>query len=46
MDLLLKFIGFTDIRSILAEPTTSSADKVALGMATAIEEARKVAAAF
>jgi FMN-dependent NADH-azoreductase len=46
MDLLLKFIGFTDIRSILAEPTTASADKVAQGMGAATEAARKVAAAF
>jgi FMN-dependent NADH-azoreductase len=46
MDLLLKFIGFTDIRSILAEPTTASADKVAQGMGAATEAARKVAAEF
>jgi len=46
MDLLLGFIGFTDIRSVLIEPTLASPDDVAKSEASAVEQAREIAAAY
>ncbi|MEZ6138877.1 MAG: NAD(P)H-dependent oxidoreductase [Pirellulaceae bacterium] len=46
MDLLLGFIGFTDIRSILIEPTMGAPADVAAIEAEASERARVMAASF
>ncbi len=46
MDLLLGFIGFTDVNSIMVEPTLGAADDVAEMEAKATQEARSVAAKF
>jgi FMN-dependent NADH-azoreductase len=46
MDLILGFMGFTDLKSIIVEPTLAAPDEVAKTEASAIEQARKVAAAF
>ena len=46
MDLLLGFIGFTDVNSIMVEPTLGAADDVADMEAKATQEARSVAAKF
>lgn len=46
MDLLLGFIGFTDVCSILVEPTLGAPDDVAAMEAKAMAEARSVAADF
>ncbi len=46
MDLLLGFLGFTEIHSILVEPTAASPDDVAAAEAKAIEAARGIAASF
>ncbi|WP_404309809.1 FMN-dependent NADH-azoreductase [Neorhodopirellula lusitana] len=46
MDLLLGFIGFTDVNSILVEPTLGAPDDVAAIEAQAMKQARSVAANF
>jgi FMN-dependent NADH-azoreductase len=46
MDLLLGFIGFTDVNSILVEPTLGIPEDVAAMEAKAIEQAQKIAAGF
>lgn len=46
MDLLLGFIGFTDIRSVLIEPTLASPDDVAKSEEAAAKQARQIAAGF
>lgn len=46
MDLLLGFIGFTDVKSILIEPTMGAPDDVAAVEAAAVEKAQSVAADF
>jgi FMN-dependent NADH-azoreductase len=46
IELLLGFIGFTDIRSVLVEPTLASPEEVAATEAAAIAEAEKIAASF
>lgn len=46
MDLLLGFIGFTDVHSILVEPTLASPEDVAKTEATAMEQAKSIAAKF
>ncbi|TWU06332.1 FMN-dependent NADH-azoreductase [Stieleria varia] len=46
MDLLLGFIGFTDIQSVLVEPTLAAADEVAKTEAKAIERAESIAKSF
>ena len=46
MDLLLGFIGFRDIQSIMVEPTLASPADVAKAEAAAIERAQSVAAKF
>lgn len=46
MELLLGFIGFTQVHSILVEPTLAPADDVAKTEAAAAEQARAVAATF
>jgi len=46
MDLLLGFIGFKDIRSIMVEPTLAAPADAAKTEAAAIAEAEKIAAAF
>lgn len=44
MDLLLGFIGFTEVHSILVEPTLASPADVAKAETAAIEQARNIAA--
>lgn len=46
MDLLLGFIGFTEIHSLLVEPTLAAPDDVAAVQAAATEQARALAADF
>lgn len=46
MDLLLGFIGFTDVHSILVEPTLAGPEDVAKTEAAAMEQARSIAAKF
>lgn len=46
MDLLLGFIGFRDIQSILVEPTLASPADVAKAEAAAVESAHAIAAKF
>ncbi|QDS91699.1 FMN-dependent NADH-azoreductase [Roseimaritima multifibrata] len=46
MDLLLGFIGFTDVHSIMVEPTLAAADDVAKTEAAAIERAEEIASGF
>ena len=46
MDLLLGFIGFTDIRSIMVEPTLAAPEDVAKTEAAAIAQAIRIAAGF
>lgn len=46
MELLLGFLGFTDIRSILVEPTLAAPGEVAATEEAAIAEAEEIAAAF
>jgi FMN-dependent NADH-azoreductase len=46
LDLLLGFIGFKDIKSILLEPTLAGSDEVAKSEASAITEAETIAATF
>ena len=46
LDLLLGFIGFTDVHSILVEPTLAAPDDVAQTEATAVEQARSIASSF
>jgi len=43
---ILKFIGFTDIRSVFLEPTLAEPDRVADNQAEAVEKARKMAEDF
>ncbi|XZE53463.1 FMN-dependent NADH-azoreductase [Planctomycetaceae bacterium SH139] len=46
MDLLLGFIGFSDVRSLIVEPTLAAPEEVAKTEAAVIEQARQVAGAF
>ena len=46
MDLLLGFIGFSDVRSIMVEPTLAAPEEVAKTEAAAIEQAQLIAAGF
>lgn len=46
MDLLLGFIGFTDIHSVLVEPTLADPQDVAKTEANGIADAQAIAAAF
>lgn len=46
METILKFIGFTDIRSIIIEPTLASPEQKAASMEKAKQEAIKIAAGF
>ena len=46
MDLLLGFIGFTDIRSIVADPTLAAPDQVDTAKRTATSDARKIAETY
>ncbi len=46
MELLLGFIGFKGVKSILVEPTLAAPADVAKTEATAIAEAKKIAARF
>jgi FMN-dependent NADH-azoreductase len=46
IDLLLGFIGFTDIHTILIEPTMGSPDKTSSARSSATEAARRIAAGF
>jgi FMN-dependent NADH-azoreductase len=46
MDLLLGFIGFTQIHSIMVEPTLAAPDEVAKTEAVAISQAQKIAASI
>jgi FMN-dependent NADH-azoreductase len=46
MDLLLGFIGFTDVKSIMVEPTLGAPDDVAAIEAKVTQQARSVAAHF
>ena len=46
MDLLLRFIGFTDVNSILVDPTLAAPEDVAKTEAAAIEQAQSIAANF
>ncbi len=46
MDLLLGFIGFTEVHSILVEPTLAGPEDVAKTEAAAIAQAQTVAASF
>jgi FMN-dependent NADH-azoreductase len=46
MELLLGLIGFTEIQSILVEPTLAAPDDVATTEAAASVEAEKIAATF
>ena len=46
IELLLGFIGFAEIQSILVEPTLASPADVATTEAAAIAEAERIAATF
>ena len=46
MELLLGFIGFTDVRSVVVEPTLASPEDVAATEEAAISEANRLAASF
>lgn len=46
MDLLLGFLGITDVRSILIEPTLAAPEEVAKTEATAADTARSLASGF
>ncbi|MEM8670204.1 MAG: NAD(P)H-dependent oxidoreductase [Planctomycetota bacterium] len=46
MDLLLGFIGFTEVTSLLVEPTLAAPDDVAATQAAVTEQARSLAATF
>ena len=46
LDLLLGFLGFTDVHSILVEPTVGAPADVAEVKAAAVEEARRLAERF
>lgn len=46
MELILGFLGFTDIRSVIIEPTLAAGDEVEKTEAAAAEQARQQAAAF
>lgn len=46
MDLLLGFIGFTDVHSILVEPTLAAPDDVSKTEAAAAEQAQALATSF
>lgn len=46
IELLLGFIGFSEIQSILVEPTLASPADVAATEAAAIAEAERIAATF
>lgn len=46
MDLLLGFLGFTDVRSIVFEPTLGAPDDVAATEAAITKKAQAIAAAF
>jgi FMN-dependent NADH-azoreductase len=46
IELILRFIGFTDIRSIMVEPMLAGADVAKAKEATAIERARQAAKEF
>ncbi|MEM8680629.1 MAG: NAD(P)H-dependent oxidoreductase [Planctomycetota bacterium] len=46
LDLLLGFLGFTEVNSILVEPTLGTADDVATAATQAIAEAQAVAQTF
>ncbi len=46
LNLLLGFVGFTDIQEIVIEPTMASPDEVSATEAAAIAQAEKLAAAF
>ncbi|QDS88612.1 FMN-dependent NADH-azoreductase [Rosistilla ulvae] len=46
MQLLLGFIGFTEIQSVVVEPTLASAEDVAKTEAAAVEQAEQLAASF
>ena len=46
LELMLGFVGFTDIHSVLVEPTLASPDDVAATEAAAIRVATELAAAF
>ena len=46
LDLLLKFIGFTEVASIIVEPTLGPAEDVARVEVAAAQQARSLAATF
>jgi FMN-dependent NADH-azoreductase len=46
LDKILNFIGFTDIQSVLVEPTLSAPDEIAELQDQAIHKAREIAKAF
>jgi FMN-dependent NADH-azoreductase len=46
LDLLFGFIGFTDVKSIMVEPTLAAPADVAKAEAAAMAEAEKIAATF
>lgn len=46
VELLLGFIGFTDIKSVVIEPTLAALDDVAATEAAAVENAKQIAASF
>ncbi len=46
MDLLLSFIGFTDIRSIMVEPTLAAPEDVVRTEAAAVHQAQSIARKF
>ena len=46
MDLLLGFIGFENVNSILVEPTAAAPDDVAKAESAAVEQARSIASSF
>lgn len=46
MDLLLGFIGFTDVHSIMVEPTLAAPEELAKTESAAIEQAQNIAAGF
>ena len=46
LELLLGFLGFSDVRSVLVDPTLAAPEEVAKTEAAAIEEAERLAAEF
>ena len=46
MELLLGFLGFSDVENVLVEPTAAAPELVANGKESAIAEAKKLAARF